>query len=152
MDCKTVMHKVKTSLYADEPAYRAIDFMIDNHMRAVPVVDRDGVFVGLLSTERLMHFLLPVPVSMMRGTKCVSYIRETPKELHRRLAEMGTHSVGGLVDPYAHVAYPDTGLIDVMIHLSEKQHVVPVVERNNNKLLGVITFYTIIEMLKESVK
>ena len=59
MDCKTMMAPIKTSLYADEPAGKAIDFMAERHMGLVPVIERDGTFAGLLGGENLVQYLLP---------------------------------------------------------------------------------------------
>ncbi|MFC1858844.1 HPP family protein [Thermodesulfobacteriota bacterium] len=149
MECRDVMAPIQTSLFADDPASTAIDFMVEKHMGLVPVVDREGVFVGLLSGDRLMNFMLPKQVSMMRGEKYASYLRESPGELRERLDELRKRPIGDLVDRFASVAYPDTGLIDAMIKISEKQFVIPIVDRDNNKLVGAISFFSLLHALKE---
>ena len=58
-------------------------------------------------------------------------------------------SIGELVDRFATVAYPDTGLTDAMIMLSEKQNVVPIVDRKTKKLVGAISFFTILNAIGE---
>lgn len=143
------MAPIKISLYADDLASTAIDFMMEKHMGLVPVVDRDNVFVGLLSGDRLMHYMLPKTVSMMRGQKYASFVRETPEDLQERLDELRQRPIGELVEQNAKVAYPDTGLTDAIINLSEKQFVIPVVERVTNKLLGAISFFSVLHALKE---
>ena len=55
MDCKTVMAPIKTELYADEPAAKMIDFMVERHMGLVPVTERDGTFAGLVSGDSMMR-------------------------------------------------------------------------------------------------
>lgn len=149
MECQKIMTPVKTSLFAEDPASTAIDFMIEKHMGLVPVVDKDGVFVGLLSGDRLMHFMLPRTVSMMRGKKYAGFVRESREELKERLDELRHRTIGELVDRFASVAYPDTGLTDAMIMLSEKQNVVPIVERETKKLIGAISFFTILNKIEE---
>ena len=59
MECREIMRPIARSLFAEDSAATAIDFMMESHMGLVPVVDKDGVFVGLLSGDRLMHFMLP---------------------------------------------------------------------------------------------
>jgi CBS-domain-containing membrane protein len=117
-------------------------------MGLVPVVDKNEVFVGFLSGDRLMHFMLPKTVSMMRGKKYASFVRESREELSERLADLRRRPIGELVDRRAAVAYPDTGLIDAMIKISEKQYVVPIVERKTHKLVGAISFFTVLHALE----
>ena len=149
MECQKIMIPIKTSLFAEDPASTAIDFMLEKHMGLVPVVDKNGIYVGLLSGDRLMHFMLPRTVSMMRGKKYASFVRESLEDLEERLDELRHRPIGELVDRFASVVYPDTGLTDVMIMLSEKQNVVPVVERETKKLVGAISFFTILNAIKE---
>tara|TARA_B100000959_G_scaffold277988_1_gene335497 strand:+ start:1380 stop:1847 length:468 start_codon:yes stop_codon:yes gene_type:complete len=150
MECKDVMQSIRTKLFAEDPASTAIDFMIEKHVGLAPVVDKDGVFVGLLSGNRLMHFMLPKTLSMMRGKKYASYLRESKGELQERLNELRKKTIGDLLDRNVTVAYPDTGLVDAILNLSERQYVVPVVERETNKLLGAISFFTVLNVLKEN--
>ena len=149
MECQDIMHPVETHLYADDPAAKIIDFMQEKHTGLAPVIDRDGVFVGMISGDRLAHFLLPRPISMMRGKKNASYFRESREELRERLHALRGHTVLDLVDTHATVAHPDTGLIDAILILSDRQHVVPIVERETNKLLGAISFFTILNALED---
>ena len=149
MECQEIMHAVETHLYADDPASKVIDFMLEKGTGEVPVVDRNDVFVGLLSTDRLAHFALPKTVSMMRGKKNASYLRESRQELGERLQALRDRTIGDLVDAHVTVAYPDTGLTDAILILSEGQDVVPIVERESNRLLGAISFFTILNALKE---
>jgi len=70
-------------------------------------------------------------------------------EIQERLDELRQRPIGDLVDRDALVAYPDTGLIDAMLILSEKQYVVPIVEHDTKKLVGAISFFTILNAIKE---
>jgi len=148
MECQEIMHPVETHLYADDPAAKIIDFMQEKHTGLAPVIDRDGLFVGMISGDRLVHFLLPRPISMMRGARNASYFRESREELRERLHSLRAHTIMDLVDTHVTVAHPDTGLIDAMLILSDRQHVVPIVERGSNKLLGAISFFTILNALE----
>ncbi len=88
MECQEIMNPVKKCLYDDSKVSDAIDFMIEKHMGLVPVVNRQETFVGFLSGDRFMHFMLPKSVSMMRGKKYVSFIRESREELIERLNDL----------------------------------------------------------------
>ena len=149
MECRDVMNPIQTSLFVDDPASTAIDFMVEKHMGLVPVIDREGVFVGMLSGDRLMNFMLPREVSMMRGEKYASYVRESREELRERLEKLRKRPIGELVDRFVKVAYPDSGLINAIIDISEKQFVIPIVERETKKLVGAISFFSVLSALEE---
>ena len=149
MDCKTIMAPIKVSLYEDEPAASAIDFMLDKHMGMVPVVDRDQRFVGLLSGDRLMHYMLPHSISMMRGEKRVSYLREDRSELQERLHRLRNKNVGDLVDRDVRVAHMDASIVEALVLMSGKQFVVPVVD-DDEKLVGAISFFSVLHALREN--
>lgn len=152
MDCKTMMAPIKTSLYADEPAGRAIDFMVEKHMGLVPVTERDGTFAGLISGDSLMQFMLPKAVSAMsqikRGMQSASYLDESAEELLERLEAVREKTIGELADHDVTAVHPDTPLIDALMLIRHKQYVVPVVD-DENKLLGAISFFSVLYGLNE---
>ncbi len=152
MDCKTVMAPIKVSLYADDPAGTAIDFMVEKHMGLVPVTERDGVFTGLISGDRLMEFILPRTLTTMgavkRGLKRASFLHETAGEMQERLDALRERPIGELADRDVMVARPDTPLIDALMMIKQKQHVVPVVD-DDGKLVGAISFFSVLYALRQ---
>ena len=150
MDCRTCMSPVKTPLYSDQPAGSVIDFMREHHMEMVPIVDRENNFVGLLSAGTLMRMLLPRSISMMRGIKHASYLRESPQELRQRMDEIRDKTLADLVTPYAKTVHPDAALADALMAITEQQFIVPVVD-DDNKLVGAISYFSIMHAVDEEV-
>ncbi len=152
MDCSTVMAPIRTALYDDETAGTAIDFMVEKHMGLVPVTDREGTFSGLLSGDRLMHFMLPRAVAAMRkirrGMKHASYLDESQEEMRERLDALRQRTVGELVDREIQTVRPDTPLIDALMLMTHQQYVVPVIDEDG-KLLGAISFFSVLYALRE---
>jgi len=152
MDCKMMMAPIKTSLFADEPAGKAIDFMVEKHMGLVPVTERDGTFAGLISGDNLMQFMLPKAISAMsrvgHGMKNASYLHESVEEMQERLEKVRDKTIGDLADHDAHTVHPDTPLIDALMLISDKQYVVPVVDESK-KLVGAISFFSVLYGLRE---
>lgn len=152
MDCKTMMAPIKTSLFADEPAGKAIDFMVEKHMGLVPVTERDGTFAGMISGDSLMHFMVPKAVSVMsrikRGMKHASYLDESAEEMQERLEAVRRKTIGELADRHVKTVNPDTPLIDALMLITNKQYVVPVVDEGN-RLLGAISFFSVLYGLRE---
>lgn len=152
MDCKSMMAPIKTALFADEPAATAMDFMVEKHMGLVPVTERDGTFAGLISGDGLMGFMIPKSVSVMSRVKgamtSASYLDESAEEMQERLEGVRDKTIGELVDRDVKTVNPETPLMDALMLITSKQYVVPVVDEEN-KLLGAISFFSVLYGLRE---
>ena len=148
MNCEAVMAPVKTQLYVEDPAGPAIDFMVEKHMGLVPVVDRENHFVGLISGDRLTHFMLPPSLMMVKGAKRMSYLNEGREEIQERLDAIRAKPLGDLVDRDVKTTKPATPLADALLMITEKQFVVPVVD-DDGKLVGAISFFSMLHWLRE---
>jgi CBS domain-containing protein len=140
------MAPVTVKLYAEDPAGPAIDFMKERHMGLVPVVDKHNRFVGMVSGDRLMHFMLPKALMMLKGKKRMGYLHESREELQERLDELRSRTLGDLVDRDVKAVSPDTPLSEVALLITEKQFVVPVVEADG-QLIGAVSFFSVLHWL-----
>jgi len=152
MDCKAVMAPIKTSLYADDPAGTAIDFMVEKHMGLVPVTERDGKFAGLISGDGLIALMLPKALTSMTdikgGLPHAGYLHETAGEMRERLDALRHKPIRELVDRNVKVAHLDTPLTDALMLIKHRQYVVPVVD-DDHKLVGAISFFSVLYALRE---
>lgn len=148
LTCREVMRPTTTPLYADEPVARAVEFILQRHMGLAPVVDREERFVGLLSGDRLMRALLPRHLTMVRGLDRMGYLRESREELRERLDELEGRPIAEVMDSRAEVVHPDTPLIEAQRVLAGTQFVVPVLDPASGRLLGAISFFTILALLR----
>jgi CBS domain-containing protein len=151
MDCRAFMSPIPTPLYTDQPASIAIDFMRQHHMECVPIVDREERFVGLISTEKLMRALLPKSIGMMRGFKHASYLRESHRDLQSRMDAIRALKTVDLIDPYTKTVLPDASLADALMAISERQSIVPVVDKQA-RLLGVVSYFSIMHALEAATQ
>jgi CBS-domain-containing membrane protein len=151
MDCRAFMSPIATPLYTDQPASIVIDFMREHHMEWLPIVDREDRFAGLISTEKLMRALLPKSIGMMRGFKLASYLRESYRDLQSRMDTIRALKAIDLIDPYAKTVLPDAALADALMVISDRQYVVPVVDKQT-RLLGVISYFSIMHALEEAAQ
>lgn len=149
LDCGSIMRPITTTLCLDDPVGAAVEFMCAHHMGLVPVVDGEGRFAGLLGGNRLMHFLLPKHLTMVRGLDRMSYLRESREELRERLDTIAALPIRAVIDPQAKVVYPDTPLIEAQKLLAGTQFVVPVVDKTSGQLLGALSFFTLLQALRE---
>ena len=149
MDCSTIMRSPPTRLYVDNTVQEAIDLLVERHMYNLPVVDRDEIFVGEISTRRLIGLMLPVSLSMEMGLKHTGFMRETREELRKRLDKVSDQPITPYIATDITVVYPDSPLIDALMLLYHKYIRVPVVERDSGRLVGGISFLTVLRALEE---
>jgi len=151
MDCRTMMAPIETGLFADDPAGKAIEYMVEGRRGLMPVTERDGTFIGLISGDSLIHALIPKSISAMsrvkRGMRHASYLDESAEEMQERLDAVRAKTIGELADRHVKTVHPETPLIDGLILISGKQYLVPVVDKKH-KLLGVISFFSVLDGLR----
>ncbi len=152
MDCQSLMAPIKVNLYADEPAGKTIDFMVEKHMGLVPVTERDGTFTGLISGDSMMGFMLPRAVTNLSKGKgrltSARFLNETAEEMQGRFNSLRGMTTGELTDRMVATVKPTAPIIDALLLITDKQYVVPVVD-DDNKLLGAISFFSVLYGLRE---
>jgi CBS domain-containing protein len=149
MECRTIMHSPPSRLYVDNTVREAIDMLIERHMYNLPVVDRDEIFIGEISARRLLGLMLPASLSMEMGLKHTGFMRETKEGLRERLDKVGDQAIAPYIATDITVVYPDSPLIDALMLLYHKYIRIPVVERDSGRLVGGISFITLLRALEE---
>ena len=94
-----------------------------------------------------MRAMLPKAFTYVRGVDNVSYVRESRQELRERLETLRNRPVGSIIDRHVSVVHPETSLIKAVFLMSKNQNVIPVVEEGSGKLLGAISFFTVLDAL-----
>ena len=142
------MRSPATRLYLHNTVREAIDLLIEQHMYNLPVVDNDEVFVGEISTKRLTGLLLPASLSMKHGLEHAGFMRDNLEDLRDRLAKVNTHTIEQYIAKDITVVYPDSPLMDALLLLYHKFIRIPVVERDSRRLVGGISFITVLRALE----
>jgi predicted transcriptional regulator len=146
--CGDIMHSPPTRLYVDNTVEEAIDLLVENHMYNLPVVDRDEVFVGEISVMRITGLLLPVSLSMDGGLKNAGFMRESLEHLKQRLDAVSKESIMPHIATDITVVYPDSPVINALMLLYHKYIRIPVVSRDSRRLVGGISFITLLRAMK----
>lgn len=148
VQCSAIMHSPPTYLYVDNTVQEAIELLLEHHMYNVPVVDREGVFVGEISCRRLTGLLLPVSISMEQGLKHTGFMRESLADIRQRLEAASDDRIEPYVATDITVVYPDSPLIDALMLLFHKYIRIPVVSRDDGRLVGGISLITLLRALE----
>ncbi|MDP6175163.1 MAG: CBS domain-containing protein [Rhodospirillales bacterium] len=150
LDCQSIMRHTTTSLYEDAQLSSAIEFMTENRMGLIPIVNREETFVGQLSGDQLMRSMMPKTLGVIRPKRQAEDGRQAWEDIRQRLDKMGDLPIRKVMDRHAKVVRPDTPLIEALSILSQNQNVVPVVEQRNGRLVGAISFFTVLDALREA--
>lgn len=148
VQCSAIMHTPPTHLYLDSTVHEAIELLIEHHMYNVPVVDRNEIFVGEISVKRLIGLLLPVSLSMEQGLKNTSFMRESLVDIRDRLEAVRNNPIAPYIASDITVVYPDSPLIDALMLLFHKYIRIPVVNREDGRLVGGISLITLLRALE----
>lgn len=148
MECRTIMRSPATRLYLHNTVREAIDLLIEQHMYNLPVVNKDEIFVGEISTKRLTGLLLPASLSMKHGLEHAGFMRDNLEDLRDRLTKVSDRTIGQYIAKDITVVYPDSPLMDALLLLYHKFIRIPVVERDSRRLVGGISFITVLRALE----
>ena len=148
LTCGALMRPIRTWLHQDDKVKSALDFMMEQHMGLLPVVDNGHRLVGLISADRLVKYLLPKHLAIVRGLDRMSYLRETTEELRERLDDILDLPISEVMDKRARSVKEEDALIQAQVIIARGQYVVPVVDQETEVLKGALSAFTIFAHLR----
>lgn len=143
MTAKSIMNPNPIVLHPTDKIRTAADFIMEHRFRSIPVVTEDGRFIGMFGINCLLRSVFPPAVVMEDGLRDVSFIREGLRDLHRRFTEVEDETVGMCINHDVTVVYPDTPLMETLLILYQTRASLPVVDRDTNQLVGMISYYDV---------
>jgi CBS domain-containing protein len=129
----------------DDTVEQALRLLDEKQVRAVPVVDKDGVFKGIFSTHEVIKSL--VPSYMVAGMQTLDFAAGASSSLAARLRELYPSRVGDHVSPDDVVKIMDnTHTWEALRILSKHGSPIPAVNKTGH-LIGLISEQSAIEAL-----
>ena len=134
---KDVMSRHLVTIDASESVHEALQLMAENKVAALPVVDRQGHCVGLISTSDLIDVTRDLDTALDELEKSDEVLLG---QLVAKIGDgVGHQSVMELMSESVVSAGPDTLLSEAASQmLREKIHRLPVVDEND-RLLGIVS-------------
>lgn len=138
------------TLSPDDTVTKALEMMRDHQAHNIPVVDKDGGFIGLFSLRRLTHALLPkaAQLDQHRLMMDIDFIPDEPEQLVERLRMIGSQPVSGLLEKKGKLRFcePDTPLPQLLKRLYENPISLPVVvlKDKKKKLVGIVSNWDVL--------
>lgn len=147
MKAKLIMNPNPMTLRPTDTVATAADRILKHHLRHLPVVDEQGRYLGTFSVYSLLKLTLPKAVLDKYGLDNVSFVTESVEDLAQRLGRRRDEPVKNWLNIHE-VARPDTHAMEVMLlMLHGRTTSVPVVNKTNNRLEGIISFWDVLEKL-----
>ena len=128
----------------------AADYIMQQRCRRLPVIDEDNKYIGVFGINCLLRLVLPKAVLMERGLETTRFMKRSLSDLHRRFNEITDEPVTVCMTDEAVVVAPDTPLIETLRILYTHMGSLPVVDPDNGRLVGVISYWDVGKAILEA--
>lgn len=147
MKAKLIMNPNPMTLRPTDTVATAAERILKHHLRHLPVIDEQGRYLGTFSVYSLLKLTLPKAVLDEHGLDNVSFVTESLDDLAQRLGGRRDEPVKNWLNVHE-VAHPDTLAMKIMLLMLEGRTTsVPVVDKTDGQLEGIISFWDVLEKL-----
>lgn len=146
--CRSIMSEPPAVLKPSDSVRSALQAIVGFRVPALPVVEGDGRYLGMLPRSRLIALALPRVLSHEDETHPLSrllqvgFIQDALVDLQGRVDAAAGDPVRQHMDTEVPVLHPDTPLMNAMLFLHRERHILPVVE--DGRLLGVVSVWDVL--------
>jgi CBS domain-containing membrane protein len=153
MTAQTIMSTDLVTVAPDISVARALLEMARHRVHNIPVVDREGAFVGLVSLRRLTHELLPTAARVDADAfhMDIGFLTDQSDEYVLRLLEIGKRPVSDLLEKKKKLRFcsPETPIPKLLQLLSENPTSLPVVvvEGKKKRVVGMVSNWDVLTKL-----
>ena len=144
------------TLYENTPLHKAVSIITSKRLAALPVINEQGKFVGIIGVNGLLEMLLPKSIrSALAGNNDsvpgLSFMDDNMDELRNRLAHLSETTVGSLAKRDAPVIYPDSPVMEAVLLLLRGEDDVAMVDRETHKFICMVSALDLLHTLNEEV-
>ncbi len=143
MTARLVMNPNPVVLYNTDKISLAAENVMAQRCRRLPVIDKDGKYIGVFGINCLLRLVLPKAVLMKDGLETARFMKTTLLDLHRRFNEIMNEPVTLCMTEEARTIAPDTPLIETLRILYKDMGSMPVVDPKDGRLLSMVTYWDV---------
>ncbi len=124
--------------------------MAEQRIRSLPVVDDKGIYRGTFDLFDIWEILLPRAALLEENSvPDLSFLSGSRELLVEKLNEAGPRPISEFLDDdKTSIIHPDAPVEEAILLLYRRSTPLPVVDRKNRKLRGVITAWEILQLLR----
>jgi CBS domain-containing protein len=120
--------------------------MVQEHnIRAIPIVDGNGVYVGMFSMHQFLHQILPIAVTMERGLDNIDFVTRSSRNIVEKMKDVIKKKVSEVMDRNVVSLHPGIPTLEAIRVVVRHGSPIPVLEKGTNKLLGLITEQSLVQ-------
>ena len=153
MTATTIMSTDVVTLKPDDTITTALQLMCKHAVHNLPVLDKNGAFLGLFSLRRLSRELLPKAAKLDESSLLmhINFMPDGTDDLLNRLNKLGHQPVSDLLEKThkLRLCKPETTLPELLQLLFESPTSLPVVvvEGKKKKLVGMVSNWDVLTKL-----
>lgn len=146
--CRSIMSAPPALLKPTDTLLSGLQAIVQHRVPALPVVEADHRYVGMLARSHLIALAMPRVLSHedqahpMSHLLEIGFIQDTLADLQARIDAVAHEPLGRHADTEAPVLEPETPLMNAMLFLHRQRNILPVVE--NGKLLGIVSVWDVL--------
>ena len=136
------------TLRPDDTVGHAIATVLEHRVLDLPVVDSKGHLIGILKVDRLLAGLLPKAAMLGDALPDLSFVSDTVEQLGEKLTALEPKKVRDVMEQPEPVVHPDTHIVEMVLLLQRGANALPVVERKDRRLVGMVSTRDILTALR----
>lgn len=146
MPCSDALIEAVITLDEDDTFDHALSVLDQHNIRSAPVVNNQGVYMGMFSLRSTFIALLPVAITMEGGLNNVDFVIGASPGMAKKLRKIGSRKIGEHLDHEIVVGHMETPLLEIMRLIIKQGSPVPVVNRKTGKFEGLVSEQSILSL------
>lgn len=143
MLCAAIMTTTPPVVRDTDTIATAAQKLISKRYLGIPVVDKDGRYVGMFGADDLLGVVVPRVAIAGSVASNLRFVGDDPKELSARFRDLNQEPVGKIANRNAVVLSPDTPQIEAFRIFCRSRASLPVVDPETGKLVGLVSYWDV---------
>ena len=135
----------------DQTIGDVISLFSEKHVRAVPVVNDDGILLGLISLRMILKNVLPLAATIDYGIDNLDFLSDTTEGAAKKLKKILPRPVSDFMDENCECVDADTSKWEAIRVMVKSNTILPVIDKKTRKLLGIMSAQSTLQALKETM-
>lgn len=120
----------RITLKPDASLKQALTLLLEKHVNHLAICEADGRFVGLLSTNAILHALIPASATAPGGLSSLRFTGDAVRLLTSHLQDLETLRVGDFVNKDVPVMRAEDPILEAAKRLADSSTPLPVISSN----------------------
>jgi CBS domain-containing protein len=147
------MHADPITVTENVTVGETVKILAEKRFRSIPVVNGDGKMLGQFGVSNILKLAIPASASPEGGMSSANFMNDSIEDLQRRLADDWNKSVGDYCDNDTQTLAPEDSLTrTIMCIASGNQDNIPVVDPDSDNLVGIISYWDVLDHLLAEIK